>query len=67
MKAKYTLWLNNTITHNPISARRVWFWHVASHIYNECITFTIIHVKYPIYIYRYFKYLFTYSCYINGL
>ena len=51
MKAKYTLWLNNTITHNPISARRAWFWHVASHIYNECITFTIVHVKYPIYIY----------------
>ena len=32
MKAKDTLLLNNTVTQNPISARRAWFWHVASHI-----------------------------------
>ena len=31
MKAKDTLLLNNTITQNPILARRAWFWHVASH------------------------------------
>ena len=31
MKAKDTLLLNNTITQNPIWARRAWFWHVASH------------------------------------
>ena len=32
MKAKDTLLLNNTITQNPILARRAWFWRVASHI-----------------------------------
>ena len=31
MKAKDTLLLNNTITQNPILARRAWFWHVSSH------------------------------------
>ena len=34
MKAKDTLWFN-TITQNPISVRRAWFWHVASHIYYQ--------------------------------
>ena len=29
MKAKETLLLNNTITPNPILARRGWFWHLA--------------------------------------
>ena len=33
MKAKDTLLLNNTITQNPILARRAWFWRVASHIF----------------------------------
>ena len=32
MKAKDTLFLNNTVTQNPISARRALFWHVASNI-----------------------------------
>ena len=32
MKAKDILLLNNTITQNPILARRAWFWRVASHI-----------------------------------
>ena len=32
MKAKDTLLLNNTITHNPNLARRAWFWHVASQL-----------------------------------
>ena len=31
MKAKDTLLLIHTITQNPNLARRVWFWHVASH------------------------------------
>ena len=32
MKVKDTPLLNNTITQNPILAKRAWFWHVASHI-----------------------------------
>ena len=30
MKAKDTLLLINTVTQNPILARRAWFWHVPS-------------------------------------
>ena len=30
MKAKDTLFLNNTLTQNLILARRAWFWHVTS-------------------------------------
>ena len=34
MKAKDTLFLNNTTTQNPILTRRAWFWNVASRIHD---------------------------------
>ena len=37
MKAKDTLLLNNTITQNPILARRAWFWSVASQMTLESL------------------------------
>ena len=37
MKAKDTFLLNNTITQNPILARRAWFYHVASLYVGYCV------------------------------